>query len=103
MDIDSFRDRLFRSLIEKLRGAREQRGYTQGDVATELELKRASIANFETGRQRLPVDVLYRYAHFVGIGVQELFPSWDEIAADDVVDTLELEAGEFLQKTLEAP
>ena len=56
---------------------RKARGYTQHDLATAIGLKRATYANMEKGRQRVPVDVLWRVAIMLGVQLADLVPKRD--------------------------
>ena len=58
----------------RLQLARKRRGMTQGVLAAEMGLQRASYANVEAGRQRIPVDVLWRAAIVLGVSISSLVP-----------------------------
>ena len=54
--------------LRKLRGTR-----TQEEVARELGISRAAVANYEQG-ERIPRDTLKkRIATYYGVGIEELF------------------------------
>lgn len=57
-----------------LTDARKRLGLSQQDVGDMIGRTRPSLANFETGRQRLPLDVLWRYAEAVGVQLHTLIP-----------------------------
>jgi transcriptional regulator with XRE-family HTH domain len=59
---------------ELMRLHRKRKDLTQADVAKKLEIPRASYANMESGRQRVPVDVLWRCAVILGVPVTMLVP-----------------------------
>jgi transcriptional regulator with XRE-family HTH domain len=46
----------------RLQRARRERGITQEELARRIGLPRASYANIESGRQRVPLDVIWRAA-----------------------------------------
>jgi|HubBroStandDraft_5_1064220.scaffolds.fasta_scaffold987206_2 transcriptional regulator with XRE-family HTH domain len=46
----------------RLQRARRERGVTQEELAGRIGLPRASYANIESGRQRVPLDVVWRAA-----------------------------------------
>ena len=46
----------------RLQRARRERGITQEELARRIGLPRASYANIESGRQRVPLDVVWRAA-----------------------------------------
>ena len=81
-----------------LQKARTSRGFIQADVASELGVSRATIAQIETGRRSLKAEELRRLAAFYGCspsellapatgdqevdGVAELFRSYPDLAED---------------------
>lgn len=54
-------------VARRLREEREALGLTQQDVAEWLGMARSSVANFETGRQDVPLSKVTSYAHAVGL------------------------------------
>jgi transcriptional regulator with XRE-family HTH domain len=50
---------LYRRLGRVVAGRRDELGLTQADVAAKLGLSRASLANLESGRQRIMVHQLF--------------------------------------------
>ncbi len=46
----------------RLQRARKDRGLTQEELARRIGLPRPSYANIESGRQRIPLDVVWRAA-----------------------------------------
>ena len=57
-----------------LRQARTSRGLTQADIAPQLGVSRATIAQIETGRRSVKAEDLRRLAAFYGCSVSELLP-----------------------------
>ena len=57
-----------------LQVARSRKGMTQEALAEAIGVPRASYANLEAGRQRIPVDVIWRVAVILGISVVSLLP-----------------------------
>lgn len=53
-------DELYRGLGQALAKARRDRGLSQAAVAARIGLTRASLANLESGRQRVLLHHLYR-------------------------------------------
>jgi transcriptional regulator with XRE-family HTH domain len=47
----------------------------QAEIGTAIGLSRASIANIETGRQRIPIHHLYRLARALRVDVHTLLPA----------------------------
>jgi transcriptional regulator with XRE-family HTH domain len=57
-----------------LQAARQKRGMTQEQLAEAIGVPRASYANLEAGRQRIPVDIIWRVAVVLGVSVISLLP-----------------------------
>jgi transcriptional regulator with XRE-family HTH domain len=58
----------------RLQRARKDQGITQAELASRIGLQRASYANIESGRQRVPLDVVWRAAIVLGRPMAELAP-----------------------------
>ena len=58
----------------RLQLARKRRGITQAVLAEKIGLPRASYANIEAGRQRIPVDIVWRAAVVLGTQISSLVP-----------------------------
>lgn len=58
----------------RLQRARKERGITQEELAKRLGLPRPSYANIESGRQRVPLDVVWRAAVVLGVPITALVP-----------------------------
>ena len=56
----------------RIRRAREQAGFSQGEMAEELGVGRTTYVNFETGKSRLFNPLLGRLAARLGMSVEEL-------------------------------
>ena len=65
----------YREVALRLQLARKRDGRTQADVAEALGMPRASYANVERGRQRVPVDLLWRVAVVLGVPLTKLIPA----------------------------
>ena len=57
-----------------LQEARTSRGLTQADIAPQLGVSRATVAQIETGRRSLKAEDLRRLAAFYGCSLSELLP-----------------------------
>ena len=57
-----------------LQEARRSRGLTQADIAPQLGVSRATVAQIETGRRSLKAEDLTRLAAFYGCSLSELLP-----------------------------
>jgi transcriptional regulator with XRE-family HTH domain len=58
----------------RLQRARKSRGITQEQLAKRVGLPRPSYANIESGRQRIPLDVVWRVAVVLGLSIAALVP-----------------------------
>jgi transcriptional regulator with XRE-family HTH domain len=57
-----------------LQAARQKRSMTQEQLSEAIGVPRASYANLEAGRQRIPVDIIWRVAVVLGVSVISLLP-----------------------------
>jgi transcriptional regulator with XRE-family HTH domain len=64
----------YREFGECLRREREGR-FSQSELADRVGLSRASIANIERGRQRVPLHMLRVFARELGVDPQVLLPA----------------------------
>ena len=58
----------------RMQRARRDRGITQAELARRIGLPRPSYANIESGRQRVPLDVVWRAAIVLGLSIEVLVP-----------------------------
>jgi transcriptional regulator with XRE-family HTH domain len=58
----------------RLQRARKERGITQAELAKRIGLPRPSYANIESGRQRVPLDVVWRAAIVLDLSIAALVP-----------------------------
>ena len=77
---------LYKRLGTAIKERRKQLGLTQEQLSDQLEISRASLANVETGRQRLLVHQLYRLARGLGVKVVALLPESNEVEDLEVLD-----------------
>jgi transcriptional regulator with XRE-family HTH domain len=80
---------------------------SQEELSGRAQMKRSSIANIETGRQRPPLDAIYRIALALEVSVHDLIPEMDQLLADDVKVAVHIDgreetvprlAAEFIQE-----
>ena len=79
---------LYRRLGSTIKARRRVLGLTQHELAKRLGISRASLANMETGRQRVLVHQLYELAGQLNVSVQELLPEVSDAAALQALDDL---------------
>lgn len=63
----------------KLREIREKRNVPQQELATFSGLTRSSIANIESGKQRVLLHQVLQFAERLGVKVSDLVPSTPEL------------------------
>jgi transcriptional regulator with XRE-family HTH domain len=83
---------------------REQKGMTQEVLAAGLGASRASIANYESGKQSVYLSDLYRMADILKVKVADFLPALDEVRTRSAPNLLldgdkDLGAGEKKQIT----
>lgn len=67
-------DALYLAIGRRIRSERLKKGLSQSELGAASELTRASIANLEQGRQRIPLHRLYGIATALGTDVSTLLP-----------------------------
>jgi len=65
---------LYAQTGQLIRAARKAKGWTQEQLAAEVDLSRTSITNIERGRQKLFLDTLWTIAGRLGVPVTKLIP-----------------------------
>jgi transcriptional regulator with XRE-family HTH domain len=102
-------DPIYRHIGTIVRDRRKLLRITQDKLARRLAISRASLANIETGRQRLLVHQLYRLAGELGLRPSDLLPAPEGPAAKPEIETLPLPTGlkpkqrEQIARLFEAP
>ena len=69
---------LYKRLGTIIKERRRQLGLTQEHLSAQLGISRASLANVETGRQRVLVHQLYQFAEKLDVNVTALLPDPEE-------------------------
>ena len=67
------------SMIERLRGLREDRDLTQTDMAEFLQVHQSTYSDYERGNLNIPLDTLKKLALFFGTSVDYILELTDEI------------------------
>lgn len=75
-------NRLYRHIGLAIRQRREALGITQVQLASKVKLLRTSIANLETGKQRMPLHSLYPICAALGIEVTAILPAINEVVKE---------------------
>lgn len=88
---------LYSQFGQLVRRHRERLGLNQAEIGQAIGLTRASIANIETGRQRIPLHHLYSLARALKVDVHALLPtagSVPRVANREIQSSVELSARE---------
>jgi len=59
---------------DKIKTLREDKELSQLEVSNKLGVSRASLANYEIGKQRIQTDDLYKLASILGVKSKDLLP-----------------------------
>lgn len=72
------------SIGQKLRLLRKEKRMTQQELADALQIKRATVSNYEIGRRSPHLSELRRIAEYFGVGLDY----FGMVQTDDVLDLL---------------
>jgi transcriptional regulator with XRE-family HTH domain len=72
LDMNTNEEQFSKELGGRIARYRKARGLTQQQLADALGLKQYAIANYETGRYRLPVAMVHEMAALLGVEVNAL-------------------------------
>lgn len=61
---------------------RELNKFSQTDLGEKIGLTRSSIANIETGRQKVQIDTLYQIAMVLYVEIEQLLPKVNEVISN---------------------
>lgn len=75
---------IYPALGNLVRLHRDSQKMSQASLGKRIGLSRASIANIENGRQRIPLHQLYRLAEALGVNAHTLLPNIDNIPSPTV-------------------
>lgn len=70
---------LYMAVGAAIREARKGAGLTQEVLASAVNVSRTSIVNIESGRQRLPIDLLFDIADVLGVEAASLLPRNEDV------------------------
>lgn len=82
-------DQLYHYIGQQLKARRAALGLTQQQVARLIGVERTSITNIESGRQKLPLHLLYQLCAELEVNVHEVLPTPSDVLAteeDEVID-----------------
>jgi len=72
----------------RLKAARERTGFSQRDIAREINISQPSLALYETGKREPDIETLGKLAEYYGISIDWLFglgtqgsrPNYDQVS-----------------------
>ena|SRR3989344_4594868 len=93
---------LYITIGSNIRKARRKLEISQLELSRRMKLSRASIANIESGRQRLAIHQVYRLSKSLGIQIPDILPPSSEVPINPAVDLSGLDASErqYVQKII---
>jgi transcriptional regulator with XRE-family HTH domain len=67
----------------RIKNFRENKKISQTELGDKVELTRSSVANIESGRQKVQIDTLYNIAQTLEVEIQDLLPKLVELSSDN--------------------
>lgn len=77
---------LYERLAARVRDRREAARMSQHELAARAGLSRSQIANIENGRQRPPIEAIYKISRGLSIPLDEILPPPEEFESAERVD-----------------
>ncbi len=81
-------DLIYRAVGNRVKQLREKKGFTQEALAGVIKVTRASMANYESGRQAVYLSDLYKIAEALEVELMEILPSVQEMRASSAPEEL---------------
>lgn len=72
---------IYETVGKKIRALRENAKITQDTLAQILGVSRASVANYESGKQAIYLSDIFKIADYLNVRIQDILPSIEEIKA----------------------
>jgi transcriptional regulator with XRE-family HTH domain len=82
MDSNEWESEFYNEFGLRVRNARGRAGMTQADLASRLHLTRSSVANLESGRQRIQIHLLVLLAEALDVSMEEVLPEVDRSVSE---------------------
>lgn len=74
---------LYEIIGRKVKNFREDKKISQTELGDKVKLTRSSVANIESGRQKVQIDTLYNIAQTLEVEIQDLLPTLAELTSDN--------------------
>jgi transcriptional regulator with XRE-family HTH domain len=81
-------DIIYQFIGKKIKELRDKKNTKQEDLAKEIGVCRASIANYESGNQAIYISDVYKIADYFGAEVNILLPSLEEVKTKSLPERL---------------
>lgn len=88
---------IYMEIGNRIQEKRKKKGYSQGQLASGLELTRTSIVNIEKGRQFLTVETLIKTAAILNCKVTDLLPPAPKAVAKELRKVKKVVHEKFLE------
>ncbi len=69
--------------IRRIRDLREDRDYTQSELADYLHISQPAYSYYETGERAVPIEILILIARFYNVSIDYLLGETDNLARYD--------------------
>lgn len=83
------RGEVFECFGDKLKKLREEKGMTQAELSKELNTSKTSIANYEGGTRKVPLDIIVKISKYFSVSVDDLldipFPKKNKDIFSDII------------------
>ncbi len=91
-------DLIYIHIGKKIKTVRDKADLTQESLADAIGVSRASIANYESGKQSIYISDLYKIADALNIEIRELLPPLQEIKMKSLPEKQLKEAKNLTEK-----
>jgi transcriptional regulator with XRE-family HTH domain len=100
MALSSMDRRLYELLGQTIADKRDNKAFTQQQLADKVSLTRTSITNIERGRQHIQLHTLYLLAKALSVEVVDLLPARKSVENTGGKKSITLSKEEWLKNTI---
>jgi transcriptional regulator with XRE-family HTH domain len=100
MALSSMDRRLYELLGQTIADKRDNKAFTQQQLADKVSLTRTSITNIERGRQHIQLHTLYLLAKALSVEVVDMLPSRKSVENAGGEKSITLSKEEWLKNTI---
>ncbi len=91
-------DIIYSFIGNQIKKFREKANLTQDSLAKAIAVSRASLANYESGKQSIYISDLYKIADTLKIEIKEILPTVQEIKSKSLPEKILEEAENLTEK-----